>query len=74
VIYIVLGLLFVVFGIVQLVFARQIHAYFERRNEGRSQWKQNPRGWSLAMTRFAGIVPILSGLFLIAFGMSQIGR
>ena len=69
---VVLGTFFVVFGIGQLAFARRIHAHYRRRNEGRSRWNQNPRGWSLRMTRFAGVLPILGGLFLIAFGASQL--
>lgn len=71
-IYIVVGGFFVLFGLFQLVFARRVRAYYERRNEVRSRWKQNPRGWSLGMTRFAGTIAFLGGLFLIAFGASQV--
>jgi ABC-type Fe3+ transport system permease subunit len=71
-IYIVVGVASVLFGISQLVFEKRNHAYYWRRNEGRSRWRQNPRGWSLRMTRYAGIVAFLGGLFLVAFGASQL--
>jgi hypothetical protein len=71
-IYVVVGVAFVLFGIGQLVFEERIHAHYRRRDEGRSRWRQNPRGWSLGMTRYAGIVAFLGGLFLVAFGASQL--
>jgi hypothetical protein len=69
---VVLGAFFIVFGIGQLAFARRIHAHYRRRNEGRARWNQNPRGWSLGMTRFAGVIALFGGLFLIAFGGSEL--
>ncbi|MGH9194231.1 MAG: hypothetical protein ACRD1T_00645 [Acidimicrobiia bacterium] len=71
-VYILTGGFFVLFGLGQLFFARRIHDYYRGKNDGRSRWKQNPRGWSLGMARFAGVVAVLGGLFLIAFGSSQL--
>jgi len=72
-IYVVFGVLIVTLGIVQLVFARQILVLRASKRKTVAM-AQNPRGRSLAMTRFAGVVPILGGLFLGAFGMSQVVR
>jgi hypothetical protein len=71
-VYIALGVLACQFGVGQLVFAAPIHTYFARRNQGRSLWRQNPRGWSVGMVRYAAGAALVSGLFLIAFGASQI--
>jgi hypothetical protein len=71
-IYVVVGVFFVLFGVGQLVFARRIHAYYRRRNEERSRWKQNPRGWSLGWARYAGVIAVIGGVFMIAFGTSQL--
>jgi hypothetical protein len=71
-IYVVVGVFFVLFGVGQLVFARRIHACYRRRNEERSRWKQNPRGWSLGWARYAGVIAVIGGVFMIAFGTSQL--
>ena len=69
--WIVFGIVAIVIGFAQLLLASRIHDYYGLRNEGRSRWWQNPRGWSLGMVRYLGVVAILSGAFLIVFGISQ---
>lgn len=69
--WIVIGVVAVLFGVAQLLLARRIHGYYRVRNKGRSRWWQNPRGWSVGMVRYLGIVAVLSGAFLILFGVSQ---
>ena len=71
-IYVVVGAFFVLFGVGQLVFAKRIHASYRRRNEERSRWNQNPRGWSLGLAREAGTIAVIAGLIMIAFGTSQL--
>ncbi len=69
--WIVIGFIALLLGVAQLLLASRIHDYYRVGNEGRSRWWQNPRGWSLGMVRYLGILAVLSGAFLILFGMSQ---
>lgn len=69
--WIVIGVLLILFCVVQLLFTRRTHEYYRVRNQGRSRWWQNPRGWSVAMVWYAGIVAVLGGMFLLLFGVSQ---
>ena len=71
-VYILLGSAVLLLGIAQLVFAQRIHAYFEDRNEGRSRWHENPRGWSVSLVRQLGVAAIVAALILISFGTAQI--
>jgi len=69
--WIVIGVLLILFCVVQLLFTRRTHEYYRVRNQGRSRWWQNPRGWRVGMVWYAGIVAVLGGMFLVLFGVSQ---
>jgi uncharacterized protein YjeT (DUF2065 family) len=61
----VAGCLLFITGVLQLVFPRQISAFFRRRNERRLPVTQDIRGLSPQMTRSTGALAVAAGLFFV---------
>ena len=63
--YVCLGAVLILLGVLQLVFAHQVQAFFQRRNIGKSSWWQDVRGWSLANVRVNGVLMILVRIMFV---------
>ena len=62
------GIVLALAGVLQVWNATRIHAFFSRRNEGKTRWRQDMRGWSVNMARRYGIAAIAGGLILLLDG------
>ena len=61
------GAVLMVAGILEWVYSRPVHAFFQRRNLNKSRWRQDIRGWTLANVRVAAVLTMLVGA-LFVFG------